>query len=92
MSAANVRLRAKAQERIAARRLPSILPSGLSTGYGSASNPCTLCDYLIDRTDVEYEVRTPFHSRLFFHLECYLAWREECVQVFERGTRAAPHD
>jgi hypothetical protein len=76
----------KAQECVPAHRLPALLPSEMSMTPGSV-NSCSLCDHEIDSAERRC-VRTPSGSGLFFHLDCYLAWRKECIQVFERGTRA----
>lgn len=83
-------LRIRARERIKSGVIPSVVPAGLSAGYGSSLNNCVLCGLSIDPTQVEYEVcLTGLPVNL--HVACYAAWRDECLhQIGGHSPRARP--
>jgi hypothetical protein len=75
-------LRRLARERIREDRLPRVVPSRAWGGQGSET-PCSLCDKVIGKSDVEYEVEsviggTPLIYR--FHFLCHAAWQLECAR------------
>jgi hypothetical protein len=74
---------ARARELIKAGRLPVVLPRDVSGGYGSFSNSCALCECPILPAEVEYAAQTPSDRTLFFHLDCYFAWHDECRRLLE---------
>ena len=75
-------LRTRARERILAGQLTCGDPIHVWGGYGSDLT-CSLCDQIIGRTDVEYEVehqigQAVHHYR--FHFLCHAAWQLECAR------------
>lgn len=72
-------LRSLAGARIAGGRLPVMVPTEVSAGYGSGE-PCGLCGQPIDPQQVDYEVVDQSLDRSWeFHLACYSVWQLECV-------------
>jgi hypothetical protein len=72
-------LRIRAREQIKSGRIPSVVPSALSAGYGSCLNTCVLCGLSIGPAQVEYEVCVTGQP-CNFHVACYAAWRDECLR------------
>ena len=70
-------------------RIPSVVPAGLSAGYGSSLNSCALCRVSIGRTEVEDEVCVA-ERRLNLHVPCYAAWRDECLHKLNEGALRGP--
>lgn len=71
-------LRWMARSRIADGRLPGLFPHLISPRHGS-DTMCQLCDQLIDRYRVEYQITDPRDGYgLAFHLMCYKLWQLEC--------------
>jgi hypothetical protein len=72
-------LRAHVRQRLARGSLPLAMASNINAGYGSSVNNCGACGLLIRCEQVEYEVRTQLNEILTFHVNCYRAWRDECL-------------
>jgi hypothetical protein len=75
-------LRVRARERIREGRLPCITHYRTWGGRGS-NEPCALCDSVIKRDEVEYEIELldAGSARLYrFHFLCHDAWVYECAQ------------
>lgn len=72
----------RVQQRIDAGRLPVVLPSLISAGYGTGSVGCAVCDLGILSEQVMYEVDDPrgVDELLPFHFSCYVIWQRECAQ------------
>lgn len=72
----------RVQQRIDAGRLPVVLPSLISAGYGTGSVACAVCDLRILSEQVMYEVDDPraVDKLLPFHFGCYVIWQRECAQ------------
>lgn len=82
LTALESELRHLARDRIQQGRLPHVVPSRAWGGRGSDA-PCSLCDKVIGKDDVEYEVEsvaggTPVIHR--FHFLCHAAWQFECAR------------
>jgi hypothetical protein len=76
-------LRQRARERIREGRLACIRHYRTWGGRGS-DQPCALCDLLIGRDEVEYEIEAlDATSELLyrFHFQCHDAWQCECAQA-----------
>ena len=73
-------LRLRVLRRIRKGRLPVMLSTTIKAGYGQGVR-CDVCDQLIARDNVEYDVFTDRRSRerLHFHLACHTAWQRECA-------------
>jgi len=71
----------RVQERIDEGRLPVILPSLISAGYGAGTAPCAVCDLDILADQVIYEIDDPrrVEELLPFHFACYVVWQRECA-------------
>jgi hypothetical protein len=69
-----------ARERIDDGRLPEIMPSLISAGYGAGTALCALCDVEILSDHAMYEVNDPrgLDRVLTFHFPCYVIWQCEC--------------
>ena len=69
-----------ARERIDDGRLPEIMPSLISAGYGAGTALCALCDVEILSDHAMYEVNDPRgpDKVLTFHFPCYVIWQCEC--------------
>ena len=68
-------------QRIEDGRLPVILSATIFAGYGLGFQ-CAVCDQLIARDKVEYDVIDPrVHEgeRLHFHFACHSVWQRECA-------------
>jgi hypothetical protein len=63
-------------------RLPLVLPSLISAGYGTGTTRCVVCDVKILSNQVIYEIDDPraVDELLPFHFACYVAWQRECAQ------------
>lgn len=75
-------LRVRARERIREGRLPRITQYRTWGGRGG-NEPCAVCDLLIKRDEVEYEIEVlgPDGLRLYrFHFPCHDAWQYECAR------------
>jgi hypothetical protein len=75
-------LRIRARARIREGRLPGVTHYRTWGGRGS-NEPCALCDVIINRDEVEYEIETlgAESLRLYrFHFRCHDAWQQECAQ------------
>jgi hypothetical protein len=72
----------RVQQCIDEGRLPLVLPSLVSAGYGTASARCAVCDIGISSDQVMYEVDDPggVDELLAFHFGCYVLWQRECAQ------------
>ncbi len=72
----------RVQQRIDEGRLPVILPSLISAGYGAGTAPCVVCDLAILADQVIYEIDDPrrVDELLPFHFACYVIWQRECAQ------------
>jgi hypothetical protein len=72
----------RVQQRIDEDRLPVILPSLISAGYGAGTAPCAVCDLDILADQVIYEVDDPrrVDELLPFHFACYVIWQRACAQ------------
>jgi hypothetical protein len=78
----------RVQQRIDEGRLPVILPSLISAGYGAGTAPCAVCDLDILADQVIYEIDDPrrVDELLPFHFACYVVWQRECAQrLKDRG-------
>jgi len=76
-------LQERARERIRDGRLPCITDYRTWGGRGSGG-PCALCDVIISRDEVEYEIEAPDPAggRLYrFHFLCHDAWQYACAQA-----------
>jgi hypothetical protein len=72
----------RAKQGINDGRLPVVLPSLISAGYGTGTMPCAVCGLVISRDQVAYEIddpRNPDHL-LSFHFACYVVWQRECAK------------
>lgn len=71
----------RVQQRIDEGRLPVILPSLISAGYGAGTAPCAVCDLDILADQVIYEIDDPrgVDELLPFHFACYVVWQRECA-------------
>jgi len=71
----------RVQQRIDEGRLPVILPSLISAGYGAGTAPCAVCDLDILSDQVIYEIDDPrrVDELLPFHFACYVVWQRECA-------------
>ena len=72
----------RVQQRIDSGRLPVVLPSLISAGYGTGAAPCVVCDLDILADQVIYEIDDPrrVDELLPFHFACYVIWQRECAQ------------
>lgn len=80
-------LRKRARELIGAGHLPCGRPMHVWGGYGSELT-CSLCEELIPREEVEYELefRTADGAQFYrFHFLCHTAWSLECARAETRG-------
>jgi hypothetical protein len=78
----------RVQRRIDEGRLPVILPSLISAGYGAGTAPCAVCDLDILADQVIYEIDDPrrVEELLPFHFACYVVWQRECAhRLSNRG-------
>jgi hypothetical protein len=76
-------LRVRARESISQGRLPCQHAVRMWAGYGTGQQPCSLCDTVITRDEVEYEVEHPGSERpqvSRFHVLCHAAWQLECAR------------
>lgn len=71
----------RVQQRIDEGRLPVILPSLISAGYGAGTAPCAVCDLDILSDQIIYEIDDPrrVDELLPFHFACYVVWQRECT-------------
>jgi hypothetical protein len=69
-------IRAKIQQKIAARTLPCEPCRAVWAGPG-LGEPCAACDRPILATQIEFECEQP-GDLLRFHQACYVAWEDEC--------------
>ncbi len=82
------RLRWMAGGRMTDGRLPAMFPAIFRARLGS-DEVCQVCDRLIDRYQVEYQVADARDGReLAFHLMCYKAWQLECRRLSAETPRA----
>lgn len=80
-------LRSLARQSISSGRLPVVFSKNVYGGYGSGL-PCCLCEQIVEREHVEYEVVDVRTQRtLRFHYVCHAAWQLECVRA-EQGSRS----
>ena len=72
----------RVQQRLDDGRLPLVLPSLISAGYGTAGARCEVCDLDILSDQVLYEIDDPrgVDALLPFHFGCYVIWQRECAQ------------
>jgi len=85
-------LRARARELISAGRLPRQHPIRIWGGNGSGDQTCSLCDRVISREEVEYELEYSVDSAvrmMRFHFICHAAWQLECARE-ESLNKGAP--
>ena len=78
----------RVQQRINDRRLPLVLSSQISAGYGTGRHVCQVCDESIPENLVQYEVGDPRNGNpLMFHFACYVVWQLECVRRIVEAER-----
>jgi hypothetical protein len=73
-------LRSCVLQRIEDGRLPVMLSTTISAGYGRGAK-CAVCDQAIAPDKVEYDVYDlrDRQGRLHFHLACHVVWQRECA-------------
>jgi len=73
-------LRSCVLHRIEDGRLPVMLSNTIHAGYGHEVQ-CDLCDQVIARDKVEYDVDDPRREGelLHFHFACHVIWQRECA-------------
>jgi hypothetical protein len=85
-------LKTLAVERIRDNVLPAQAPNTIWAGQGSGE-PCSLCDRIIDKEEMEYELDAPAtratNTVIRLHLRCHALWQLELARLSER---AAHHD
>jgi hypothetical protein len=71
----------RVRQRIDEGRLPVVIPSLISAGYGAGTAPCVVCDLDILSDQVIYEIDDPRNvdELLPFHFACYVIWQRECA-------------
>jgi hypothetical protein len=71
----------RVRQRIDEGRLPVVIPSLISAGYGAGTAPCIVCDLDILSDQVIYEIDDPRNvdELLPFHFACYVIWQRECA-------------
>lgn len=82
-------LYARARELIGNGRLPCATPVGIWGGYGSGLL-CSLCNEVIQRDQVEYEIEFECgdgRKTYRFHFLCHAAWQVECAREQTMGSR-----
>jgi hypothetical protein len=74
-------LRLEARRRVAAGCLPCEPQQSLWAGTGDGQ-PCSLCDRIIHREQIEYELQfSPSPQVVYrFHRICHQAWELECTR------------
>ena len=83
----------RVQQRINDRRLPLVLSSQISAGYGTGRHVCQVCDESIPENLVQYEVGDPRNGNpLMFHFACYVVWQLECVRRIVEAERKGLRD
>jgi hypothetical protein len=73
-------LRARARQQVDDGLLPDRVVDTLHAGYGSSLKTCCLCGQIITPEQVEYELSGSGIQSISFHIGCYTAWRDECLQ------------
>lgn len=76
-------LRGRARALISEGRLPCGQPTRMWGGNGTGEQTCSLCERVITRDEVEYEIEhnPGENARLTrFHFLCHAAWQLECVR------------
>jgi len=82
-------LRRMARERIDQGRLKCDPPGHTWGGYGSGVH-CSLCGVEILPAEIEYEVELAKEGNepsYYFHLQCYVAWLNECKHISNAAHR-----
>lgn len=71
----------RVHQRIDDGRLPVVLPSLISAGYGTGKRRCAVCDLQISSAQVMYEIDDPrdLNGSFAFHFGCYVVWQRECA-------------
>jgi len=74
-------LRIEARRRVRDGRLPCQPPRYRWAGSGNGA-PCSLCDRVIDTTQIEYELEFNTQPAIVhrFHRVCHEAWELECIR------------
>ena len=73
-------LRARLRRKRAAGELPRFAGPHAWAGRGGTGEPCALCDALIDRSEIEFEVEWHDGANvkvLRFHEPCFWCWSNE---------------
>lgn len=73
-------LRARARRQVDSGLLPDRVVETLNAGYGSSLKACCLCGHVITPVQVEYELSGTGIQAISFHINCYTAWRDECLE------------
>jgi hypothetical protein len=76
-------LRGRARELISEGRLPCKHPTRIWGGNGSGEQICSLCERIITRDEVEYELEHGAGTGVLmtrFHFLCHAAWQLECTR------------
>lgn len=73
-------LRARARQQVDSGLLPGRVVETLNAGYGSSLKACCLCGQVITPVQVEYELSGSGIQSISFHIGCYTAWRDECLE------------
>lgn len=81
-------LRARARQRVDSGQLPARVVETLAAGYGSSLKACCLCGEKITPIEVEYELSGCGTEAITFHIGCYTAWRDECLERTQDGAEA----
>jgi hypothetical protein len=83
----------RVQQRINDRRLPVVMSSQISAGYGTGRDVCQVCDESIPENKVQYEVGDPRNGNpLMFHFACYVVWQLECARRIVEAERKRSRD
>jgi hypothetical protein len=81
-----LQLRTLAVDRIGKGLLPARLPKTIWAGPGSGE-PCSLCDRVIDKAELEYELDNPAataNSVVRLHLRCHAVLQLELARLAEQ--------
>ncbi len=76
-------LRLRARELIHQGRLLCKHPMRMWGGNGTGQQACSLCERIITRDEVEYEIEHEAGDRVHlsrFHFLCHAAWQLECAR------------
>jgi hypothetical protein len=76
-------LRQRARQLIGEGRLPDQHPIRIWGGSGTGEQSCSLCERVIERDEVEYELEYGLETGVRmtrFHFLCHAAWQLECTR------------